>query len=453
MATLNTKQWYLTPRVDGKLYMADYWSYSLQLSVTPTSVVLTWATFSHPRFDHFRVLRSTDNITWSSLGTTASATWEDSTVVEGTQYWYRVDWEDSTNTIRDAPYLRVGESARTLTFSSVPYDLTAGGTRTIPFSYSWPTAPSTNRTITVTNVSELLAARSQSNAIINVQPGTYSTGLFLTEANATDQVWNCSGAVIDGGSGNFGLLIGGGHNSNARIRINGGHFKGGFQIYQPLGVDDILLDGVMITTYRTGGFADSVEIINPTKTPNNRIAFINCDISSQRYTLFSEACYDFIVANTRMYADGSQSAHRCVPTTRAVYVDNVIYNGNAHTFRIHEASDYVYMGNNEYQRTGFMSQETEPGQGVQSNRIWFENCTWYHASNSLFQLQGTAYNLVNVVRNNTFYTWLANPGEGGNGMDMADYYGYSGWSGSTFSNNPMYPFQLPPGGYMTQRLP
>lgn len=121
MVTLTGFTWNIAPRSDGKLYTADYWTYNLQLSQNSTAVLGTFDNSPHPDVDHYKLYRSTDNITYVERGdlfpSASTTSFTDSSVVAGTTYYYRVAAVDASDNIIESPWLRSGEPDRSIAFT------------------------------------------------------------------------------------------------------------------------------------------------------------------------------------------------------------------------------------------------------------------------------------------------------------------------------------------------
>ncbi len=104
-------------------------------SVTPvsaTKITIAWA--SVPGATSYQLERSLNNSTWTSLGTTASPTYDDTTVAAGTRYYYRIRAVNSGGTSTPSG------TANALTMPATPTTFTATVISGTQVNLSWSTA-------------------------------------------------------------------------------------------------------------------------------------------------------------------------------------------------------------------------------------------------------------------------------------------------------------------------
>ncbi|MEQ8483729.1 MAG: hypothetical protein RIB46_05155 [Pseudomonadales bacterium] len=155
---------------------------------------------------------------------------------------------------------------------------------------------------------------------------------------------------------------------------------------------------------------------------SSRVAFINSTIRSFQYASFSQGqsghtFSDFIIANCDLeggYPSGAESTIRWQNMTRGILVDNRVWNGGKHTFRVHINSDLIYARGNQFENTGFMSDNHPSNGGVrQADRLWLVENVWYHRSNSGIQVASPDSNQLGPINltasNNRYFT--DNPGQ------------------------------------------
>lgn len=242
----------------------------------------------------------------------------------------------------------------------------------------WPEAPNTSRTINVSTMSELQSAVQQPGSRIVVEAGSY-VGSLGNFANDVDIVMSNAATLTLTGTLDFGNV--------QRLRWTGGTIDGNnfsHQIFQADGSDQ-LFDNVRITD-----MADILLGLGPV----TRLAIINSSLRSNRYGMFTQSGdshQDIILANNNLeggFQNGAESTVRLMNVDRAVMVDNRVYNGGKHVFRVHYASDLIYASRNMFVNNGFMADNHPIGGGVlQADRLWIVDNDFYGPRTGV-QVQG-----------------------------------------------------------------
>lgn len=303
-----------------------------------------------------------------------------------------------------------------------PYDL--GALPAELAGLEWPQAPTVTSTHRVTTCAELTAALDVPGARIEMAAGTYPCSITIDRSDQ-DLVLS-AGATLSGDitlSRNLG---------QARTRIVGGTVNGSIN---GASINDLLIDNVHVAN-STGVYVGYV-------AGSDRVAILNSTIDSVDYAIFTPATSqnnDLIVANCNLVGgnpSGEQATVRIQQTTRAVLVDNRVWNGGKHTFRVHSASDLVYARDNQFEVTGTMMDNHDPGR-IQCDRCWLIGNRWYRLMNSLVQVasydpsQADGVNVL-VMTDNVAYT------------DSLQEQFPSGWGPSwVVTNNSVFSYRSPP---------
>jgi hypothetical protein len=258
----------------------------------------------------------------------------------------------------------------------------------------WPRPPVTTSTVTVSSCSQLANALAVSARRIEIQAGSYSCGMRI-ERPDQDLVL-ASGAQLNGD------IVLRRDLGQARTRIEGGLINGSIlgDAVQDLLVHRVRTQNGGIMVGHVGG--------------SDRVAIVSSSIDAPEYAVFTPAYAqnnDLIIADSDLVGGnpaGAQSTVRLQQVLRAVLLDNRIWNGGKHTYRVHSESDLIYARNNQFENTGTMMDNHDPGR-IQCNRCWLVDNRWYRLSNSLVQIapyDPTQQDGVNVLvmTDNVAYT-------------------------------------------------
>jgi hypothetical protein len=250
----------------------------------------------------------------------------------------------------------------------------------------WPRPPVTTSTVTVSNCSQLANALAVSARRIEIQAGTYGCGMQIERAD--QELVLASGAQINGD------IVLRRDLGQARTRIEGGLINGNILAHS---VQDLLVyrlrtqNGEMLVGH-VGG--------------SDRVAIVSSSINSPNYAVFTPAYEqnnDLIIADSDLVGGnpaGAQSTVRIQQTLRAVVVDNRMWNGGKHTYRVHSDSDLIYARNNQFENTGMMMSGCD--------RCWLVGNRWHRLSNSLVQVDQDSVNVLVMTDNVAFTDTLVN---------------------------------------------
>ncbi len=268
---------------------------------------------------------------------------------------------------------------------SGPYSL---GTLPSGFQIAWPTAPNTNRQVSVSTADQFNAAAAIAGSRITIAQ-SFSGDLNVSASDI--DVVAASGVQLGRLVVNRGVR---------RIRFTGGQFSQievqSPMVYWPtqmtdpnLFIEDVMFDGVSVVTPRTGS-----EQLIAFNIQGRRIAIVRSATSAWAYSVWSGASSslpseDIILAGNTFVSDGGEATVRLVNVRRSVTVENRMTNGtpsmenSKHNYRVHGISTDAYAARNVLVHSGTMNGTME---GDQITRMWFIDNTFYQLRPDLFNM-------------------------------------------------------------------
>lgn len=344
----------------------------------------------------------------------------------------------------------------------------------------FPTEPTTDTAVSVTNASEFEAAAAQSGTQINVDADINQTvyisandidihlnGNFVKDIMFCDSNKTCKGDWSSGSPVAVGSPV-------HRIRVIGPGTVGSLFTMVPLGDanrfnQDLIIDNVTIDTQLTGA-ETAIDL------RGIRVAVVDSNVFGEEFAISGQGSsesvrpQDIIIANNTLNAfaldvtEGvkNEATVRLTHGDRIVFVDNVAQNGreetwsdvsstegnSKHVVRYHGDQSMIYFGRNTILNSGSMFPDFGGAQG-HIEKIWVEDNTFYQRS------AGRALTL-NMSEGGTIGAFIAN----GN-VEYKD--GAEGWnlvrpstldeivaSGGTHDvqNNEVHNWQLPQSGWL-----
>lgn len=253
-----------------------------------------------------------------------------------------------------------------------------------------------------------------------------------------------------------------------RIRIQGGVF-GHMMFPRPHGNDqryitDIQIDGAKIDSTLTSTADSAVRV------RGKRVMFTDSDLRGEEYSLVSLhndplQTEDLVVRCSTLNSfapEGvkNEATMRIMNINRSVLTGSILQNGQArtwsdtdttgskskHTFRVHQKSDLIYVGHNQFNNSGVMFGDFGSSAG-EIGTIWFIDNTWYSRGTGWFNFNLSAGGSIDaiVARDNNVHR------EGASGYDF-----FRGKQDEleaqqinvTDENNQMHEFEFPPGHWL-----
>lgn len=252
-----------------------------------------------------------------------------------------------------------------------------------------------------------------------------------------------------------------------RIRIQGGVF-GHMMFPRPHGDDqryitDIQVDGAKIDSTLTSTADSAVRV------RGKRVMFTDSDLRGEEYALVSLhndplQTEDLVVRCSVLNAFAPEGVHneatmRIMNINRSVLTGSILQNGQArtwsdtdtsgskskHTFRVHQKSDLIYVGHNQFNNSGVMFGDFGSSAG-QIGTIWFIDNIWYNRGNGWFNPNLSTGGTIDAIiaRDNIVHR------EGASGYNF-----FGGQQDVletrvriTDENNQMREFEFPPGHWL-----